>query len=172
MYNNAIQASNSCRIFIACLFALFPFEKGLLISDLSRDKNNFKMLKGAHSHRFLVQGRPVSIRPSKKHNVRRAFRTKDHAHALSDWEKRHTRGRPLHVASPEKEIAAPATSPEVKQTWVAGKFDWFKQWYVVAVEDFLDASRPYKLELLGLPLVLWKDGEGKWRCFENACPHR
>jgi len=23
-----------------------------------------------------------------------------------------------------------------------------------------------------MPLVLWRDGSGKWRCFENACPHR
>lgn len=51
-------------------------------------------------------------------------------------------------------------------------FNWFKQWYVVAVADYIDTTRPYKLELLGLPMVLWKDGSGTWRCFENMCPHR
>lgn len=51
-------------------------------------------------------------------------------------------------------------------------FNWFKQWYIVAIDDFLDDKRPHRLELLGMRLMLWKDGTGKWRCFEDMCPHR
>lgn len=51
-------------------------------------------------------------------------------------------------------------------------FLWTKQWYPVAVVDFLDPSRPHAMQLLGKNIVLWKDGSGKWRCFEDACPHR
>ncbi|MBF2007808.1 MAG: Rieske 2Fe-2S domain-containing protein [Chlorogloeopsis fritschii C42_A2020_084] len=51
-------------------------------------------------------------------------------------------------------------------------FQWAKQWYPVAVVDFLDPSRPHALQLLGKDIVLWRDGSGKWRCFEDFCPHR
>ena len=51
-------------------------------------------------------------------------------------------------------------------------FQWTKQWYPVAVAKFLDPSRPHPLQLLGKELVLWRDGNSKWRCFEDFCPHR
>jgi phenylpropionate dioxygenase-like ring-hydroxylating dioxygenase large terminal subunit len=51
-------------------------------------------------------------------------------------------------------------------------FQWTKQWYPVAVAEFLDLSRPHGIKLLGKDLVLWRDGSGKWRCFADACPHR
>lgn len=51
-------------------------------------------------------------------------------------------------------------------------FQWTKQWYPVAVVEFLDLSRPHKIELLAKELVLWCDGAGKWRCFADFCPHR
>jgi phenylpropionate dioxygenase-like ring-hydroxylating dioxygenase large terminal subunit len=51
-------------------------------------------------------------------------------------------------------------------------FQWTKQWYPVAVVEFLDPSRPHKIELLGRELAIWRDGSGKWRCFANFCPHR
>ncbi|MEM8807921.1 MAG: Rieske 2Fe-2S domain-containing protein [Cyanobacteria bacterium P01_G01_bin.38] len=51
-------------------------------------------------------------------------------------------------------------------------FQWAKQWYPVAVIEFLDPSRPHAIQLLGKDLVLWRDGSQTWRCFEDACPHR
>lgn len=53
-----------------------------------------------------------------------------------------------------------------------GTYQWTKQWYPIAVVDFLDSSRPHAMQLLGKEIVLWRDGSGKWRCFEDACPHR
>jgi phenylpropionate dioxygenase-like ring-hydroxylating dioxygenase large terminal subunit len=53
-----------------------------------------------------------------------------------------------------------------------GFFQWTKQWYPVAAVEFLDPSRPHAMQLLGKDIVLWRDGSGKWRCFEDACPHR
>jgi phenylpropionate dioxygenase-like ring-hydroxylating dioxygenase large terminal subunit len=52
-----------------------------------------------------------------------------------------------------------------------GIFQWTKQWYPVAVVEFLDPSRPHAMQLLGKDIVLWRDGSGKWRCFEDFCPH-
>ncbi|XGV99721.1 MAG: Rieske 2Fe-2S domain-containing protein [Leptolyngbya sp. BL-A-14] len=51
-------------------------------------------------------------------------------------------------------------------------FQWSKQWYPIAVVEFLDPTRPHGIQLLGKDLTLWRDGTGKWRCFEDACPHR
>ncbi len=51
-------------------------------------------------------------------------------------------------------------------------FQWTKQWYPLAVVEFLDPKRPYAVQLLGRDLVLWRDGANQWHCFEDACPHR
>ena len=46
-------------------------------------------------------------------------------------------------------------------------FQWTKQWYPVAVVDFLDPSRPHAIQLLGKDLVLWRDSLSKWSCFKS-----
>ncbi|MBV6621969.1 MAG: Rieske 2Fe-2S domain-containing protein [Rivularia sp. (in: Bacteria)] len=51
-------------------------------------------------------------------------------------------------------------------------FEWTKQWYPVAVVDFLDSSQPHSLQLLGKDIVLWRDNKGEWNCFGDFCPHR
>ena len=56
-----------------------------------------------------------------------------------------------------------------------GSFDWRRQWYPIAVVDkgCTDPSRPHRAKLLGEDLVLWFDSkDARWRCFEDACPHR
>ncbi|MDJ0744449.1 MAG: Rieske 2Fe-2S domain-containing protein [Xenococcaceae cyanobacterium MO_167.B27] len=64
------------------------------------------------------------------------------------------------------------SSEEVQQLRQEKTFQWRKQWYPVAVVEFLAPSRPHGIQLLGKELVLWRDGSGKWRCFEDFCPHR
>ena len=59
-----------------------------------------------------------------------------------------------------------STEKEVEQ------FQWTKQWYPVAVVEFLDSSRPHAIQLLAKNLVLWRDGDKQWRCFDDVCPHR
>ncbi|MBD2342734.1 aromatic ring-hydroxylating dioxygenase subunit alpha [Anabaena subtropica] len=51
-------------------------------------------------------------------------------------------------------------------------FQWTKQWYPVAVVEYLDPSRPHAMQLLGKDIVLWRDASAQWRCFEDFCPHR
>ncbi|WP_019507610.1 Rieske 2Fe-2S domain-containing protein [Pleurocapsa sp. PCC 7319] len=51
-------------------------------------------------------------------------------------------------------------------------FQWTKQWYPVAVAEFLAPFRPHPIQLLGKDLVLWQDNAEKWHCFEDFCPHR
>ena len=71
------------------------------------------------------------------------------------------------------------------------QFQWTKQWYPIAVPEYLDPTRPHSITLLGRSIVIWNDGKtvqppkkfglfkrakqkhiGKWRAFVDACPHR
>lgn len=75
----------------------------------------------------------------------------------------------VHVASVREE-APPAESRQ--QASASEAFDWRRQWYGLAIAADLVPGRPHAVELLGQPLVLWRDGEGEWRAFEDRCPHR
>ena len=91
--------------------------------------------------------------------------------------------------TPNRMPAAPKTAQKVATVEALGEavavaapdaFDWFDHWYPVNVVDSMDPSRPHKVQLLGLNLVLWNDGAtvrgekaaGSWRAFEDSCPHR
>lgn len=51
-------------------------------------------------------------------------------------------------------------------------FQWTQQWYPVAAIGILDPFRPHPVQLLGKSLVIWRDAQQQWHCFEDACPHR
>mmetsp|Transcript_17266 Transcript_17266/g.20757 ORF Transcript_17266/g.20757 Transcript_17266/m.20757 type:complete len:612 (-) Transcript_17266:296-2131(-) len=59
-----------------------------------------------------------------------------------------------------------------RQSEDAEQFEWTKHWYPCHVIDGMDTSRPIKFTLLGIELVFWKDGGGRWRAFQDKCPHR
>lgn len=71
------------------------------------------------------------------------------------------------ATAPEREPDA-----EINAESEYDSFEWTKQWYPLAVTEFLDPARPHAMQLLGHDVVLWRDGSGTWRCFEDACPHR
>lgn len=52
------------------------------------------------------------------------------------------------------------------------RFNWEKQWYPVLPLSMLEGSGPEPIKLLNKDLVLWKDGDGEWRCNSGICPHR
>lgn len=69
----------------------------------------------------------------------------------------------LASGTPEAEAVSHITQEPVQ---------WTKNWYPVAIPSLLDRTRPNPVSLLGRHLVVWVDGEGQWRCFEDRCPHR
>ena len=75
------------------------------------------------------------------------------------------KGNPLIGITPDRE-------PMAKQASKDGTFKWEKQWYPVAVIDLIDDTKPHPTQLLGVDVVVWKDGDGKWNVFEDKCPHR
>ncbi|CAM9218430.1 unnamed protein product [Scytosiphon promiscuus] len=50
--------------------------------------------------------------------------------------------------------------------------DWNKQWYPVLTVKDADPGRAHAVQLLGKDLVVWKDKDGRWSCFDDRCPHR
>jgi hypothetical protein len=62
-------------------------------------------------------------------------------------------------------------SPSVIKDNGLGTFDWERQWYPIAVDEYTDRSRPHKMQLLGNDIVLWHD-KTQWRVFDDSCPHR
>lgn len=74
---------------------------------------------------------------------------------------------------PSQAAHAHATTATTDDTADA-PFDWWRQWYPVALTRDLDPTSLTKATLLGRELVLWKEGGagGQWRCFLDRCPHR
>lgn len=68
------------------------------------------------------------------------------------------------VNPPEQPSAQPAGS--------GGAFVWTRCWYPLTALDYLDATKPTALTVLGCNLVVWRDSLGQWRAFRDACPHR
>ena len=69
------------------------------------------------------------------------------------------------------DLGAPGLDQPVQEK--TEKFDFHKQWYPMAVTEFLEAKKPHQVQLLGKDLVIWRDSRaGEWRAFEDACPHR
>ncbi|KAK9908986.1 hypothetical protein WJX75_005595 [Coccomyxa subellipsoidea] len=80
------------------------------------------------------------------------------------------------VLAPEQEKASqpqdPSTVTEEDARQAVQPFQWAKHWYPMAFLDNLDPKVPHPVELLSQRLVLWCDGQGQWRCFQDKCPHR
>jgi phenylpropionate dioxygenase-like ring-hydroxylating dioxygenase large terminal subunit len=53
-----------------------------------------------------------------------------------------------------------------------GRIDWFAQWWPIAFVRDIPDKEPYSFRLLDQPIVIWKDQQGVYRCFYDACPHR
>ncbi|CAK9095541.1 unnamed protein product [Durusdinium trenchii] len=63
-------------------------------------------------------------------------------------------------------------SEEVEVKKSQSSYSWEKQWYPVLPLSLLQGVGPEPIKLLNKDLVLWKDGEGEWRCTDGICPHR
>ena len=71
-----------------------------------------------------------------------------------------------------KQGASDTAEPAEQSQPSREKFDWLRTWYPLAIERDLPTDRPTAARLLGNAVVLWKDGQGKWRAFKDLCPHR
>jgi phenylpropionate dioxygenase-like ring-hydroxylating dioxygenase large terminal subunit len=58
--------------------------------------------------------------------------------------------------------ATPTNQPQQQQQQQeSGSFNWHHAWYPVAIVSQLESARPTATKLLGIDMVIWKDGSGK-----------
>eukprot|EP00873_Tetraselmis_striata_P014106 jgi/Tetstr1/434370/TSEL_023472.t2 len=87
-------------------------------------------------------------------------------------------GRPMENAPAAPSGAAPqgdsaaACNAVGAQAAPVEKFRWFRHWYPIHVVECLDPAVPHAVQLFGCSLVLWRDGNSQWQCFDDVCPHR
>lgn len=52
------------------------------------------------------------------------------------------------------------------------KYDWREEWYPLYLSDQVPEDAPLGLTVFHKQIVLYRDGQGALRCYEDRCPHR
>ncbi|CAN0899570.1 Protein TIC 55, chloroplastic [Linum grandiflorum] len=67
----------------------------------------------------------------------------------------------------------PATEEEVSGERVAvAEYDWTEEWYPLYLTKDVPDDAPLGLTVFDKQVVVYKDGQGQFRCYEDRCPHR
>lgn len=77
----------------------------------------------------------------------------------------------LDVNSPSEEINTAVSSTLELKPSVDG-FNWYQQWYPVAVLADLDKTKPTAAKVLDTDIVIWWSPSRSWNIFHDRCPHR
>lgn len=61
---------------------------------------------------------------------------------------------------------------EVSQEKEAVSYDWTEEWYPLYLTKNVPDDAPLGLTVFDKQVVLYRDGNGDLRCYEDRCPHR
>lgn len=64
------------------------------------------------------------------------------------------------------------TPEEEKREEVVVAYDWTEEWYPLYLTRDVPDDAPLGLTVFDRQIVLYRDGEGTLRCYEDRCPHR
>lgn len=70
-----------------------------------------------------------------------------------------------------EEVLINPTSEEEKREEVVD-YDWTEEWYPLYLTRDVPDDSPLGLTVFDRQIVLYRDGEGTLRCYEDRCPHR
>ncbi|ONK69690.1 uncharacterized protein A4U43_C05F25720 [Asparagus officinalis] len=74
------------------------------------------------------------------------------------------------VEDTSKEVLLP---PETEEEQAAGgEYDWREEWYPLYLTAEVPEDAPLGLTVFHKQIVLYRDGQGQLRCYEDRCPHR
>uniref|UniRef100_A0A2P2MX32 Uncharacterized protein MANES_16G132300 n=1 Tax=Rhizophora mucronata TaxID=61149 RepID=A0A2P2MX32_RHIMU len=62
--------------------------------------------------------------------------------------------------------------PSSEEERVAAEYDWTQEWYPLYLTRDVPDDAPLGLTVYDKQIVLFKDGQGQLRCYEDRCPHR
>ncbi|XP_010525891.1 PREDICTED: protein TIC 55, chloroplastic isoform X2 [Tarenaya hassleriana] len=63
-------------------------------------------------------------------------------------------------------------SPEEERGVDVADYDWTEEWYPLYLTRDVPDDAPLGLAVFDRKIVLYKDGDGALRCYEDRCPHR
>lgn len=69
-------------------------------------------------------------------------------------------------------VDAGSTEEEIKGASEVVPYDWTEEWYPLYLTENVPDDAPLGLTVFDKQLVLYRDGTGELRCFEDRCPHR
>lgn len=61
---------------------------------------------------------------------------------------------------------------EIKGESEKVQYDWTEEWYPLYLTENVPDDAPLGLTVFDKQLVLYRDGKGEFRCYEDRCPHR
>lgn len=69
-------------------------------------------------------------------------------------------------------LSGPTIEEERKEQRVLVDYDWTEEWYPLYLTKDVPEDAPLGLTVYNKQLVLYRDGFGELRCYEDRCPHR
>lgn len=63
-------------------------------------------------------------------------------------------------------------NPEEDKRADVADYDWTEEWYPLYLTRNVPDDAPLGLTVYDRQIVLYKDGDGTLRCYEDRCPHR
>lgn len=80
------------------------------------------------------------------------------------------------TADEEKEdstvLLEPNVAEEEKGERRVAEYDWREEWYPLYLTQNVPDDAPLGLTVYDKQVVLYRDGNGDFRCYEDRCPHR
>ncbi|KAH6804534.1 translocon at the inner envelope membrane of chloroplasts 55-II [Perilla frutescens var. frutescens] len=71
-----------------------------------------------------------------------------------------------------EETSAAAVIQEEKEQEAIVRYDWSEEWYPLYLTKNVPDDAPLGLTVFHKQVVLFRDGDGVVRCYEDRCPHR
>ncbi|KAJ6406107.1 hypothetical protein OIU84_009767 [Salix udensis] len=69
-------------------------------------------------------------------------------------------------------LVGPSSEEERRGEREVADYDWTEEWYPLYLTKDVPDDAPLGLTVFDKQVVLYKDGQGELRCFEDRCPHR
>lgn len=79
---------------------------------------------------------------------------------------------PLDGEEDHKVLVGASVEEEPRGDRVVADYDWTQEWYPLYLTQNVPDDAPLGLTVFNKQLVLFKDGNGELRCYEDRCPHR
>lgn len=72
----------------------------------------------------------------------------------------------------QKVLVGPSSEEEQRGVRVVADYDWEEEWYPLYLTQNVPDDAPLGLKVFDKQLVLFKDANDQFHCYEDRCPHR